>query len=221
MAKLFVDPDAEMLKPKVKLKNIQSLIDSGVISPQQAKNLPRVLKNSLIEFEKSLSDSARSAINISVQKEFLRKFTHEMQKAIEADPVFRNKTREIYEKQLKPILDENQKIVFIDSGMKGTIPALLCALVDIYSGKNYLAPDYRSPVLMYIFSIENSYFDPILHFTQGRDIGKPIEDAGKLGALSLDNHQVEIIDTGPKSKILAIIDLYNLKSQIQQKSGGN
>ena len=150
------------------------------------------------------------------QTEFLREFTKLLAIEIAKSPELRAKTDQIFKTQVEPLIEPGKTLIFVDSGMKGTIPALLAALVKIKMAERagrdldtYMAEN-PNDVRIFVHSVDSTYEKVIPHFSVGRTKGKPVEDAGKFGRLDLREGQVKIKNTGVKDSILAALDLTKL-----------
>lgn len=183
----------------------------------------KAYKRAIESFLANKSELEKLYLKTESQRVFLNSFREEVLKEIQRDRSFAEKTREIYNKQLAPLLAKGKKLVFIDSGLKGTIPALLCALVDIYSPDDFLTPEYEPKANMFLFSIQKDFSAFLLHYTESKDIGKKLEDAAKFGKLdqeSLHNPETEgtdifIVPNDPKNYSLALIDANILRNLIE------
>lgn len=157
-----------------------------------------------------------TAIERMRDTKFISEFTKLIAEARQNNPAFRAKTDQIFETQVAPIMRHGKPLVFVDSGMKGTIPSLLAALVKIRNAQRagldletYMS---RNPndVAIFVHSVDPVYRDVVPHLSEGRTKGKPIEDAGKFGRLNLHGEQVKIGETGPKETLLAALDLAHI-----------
>ncbi len=177
-------------------------------------------KNETTKYWNNLDDVGQEIINMQVQQNFLINFREGVQKAINTDVVFASKTKEIYDNQLACLVQANNPIIFIDSGIKGTIPALLCALTDIYNPeKNYNEPGYVSPAFMYILAAQADYADFVPHSSIGRLICKQVEYGGRLGKLKEDSSllPLKIENSNTKDTILGIIAFENIRNFLRHR----
>ena len=147
---------------------------------------------------------------------FINTFTLALAKKIKENTRIAAKIEDIYKKQLEPALTPGKPVVFVDSGLKGTIPGLLAAIVKIKNAETaglsletYLEMDVND-VSIYLFSVDKFFEQTVPHFATGRKMGKPVEDAGKFSSLALTNDGVFVKSNNPKNKFLAALDAINM-----------
>lgn len=173
-------------------------------------------------YRNELTPGTQSMINKKVQQKFLFTFRELVQKRIDTDPAFKAKAKEIYDNQIEPLIQTGDPLIFVDSGLKGTIPAFLCSLTDIFSGENYLSQSYTPKASIFMFAVIDSSSKVVMHAVEGRKSGKSVEDAGKFGTLNLNKplNKPEIVSTDLKNTILATLDAYNMQRFYREEQEG-
>jgi len=168
----------------------------------------------VLKKEKSLTFALDKAISANLitssEKELLisnvaillqTSFENKLKQKMEENPEISGVVDQIYD-HIKDHIS-NSPVIFIDTGVKGTLPLLISSIINIKSGQNTAA--------FFTYSLSDpNLFGAVPHFTTSRSEAKIIEDAGKFTVYGgRDNfNQPLATDSSPKNQILALMDLY-------------